>query len=100
MARIAVFHDPSYAPCSFLLTREVNGAFDYFDEANTRLVQIDFDFPGVAANLGFVPCSCGATDGTVDCEHRTASAMIAEARAFLLEHEGEAFDDPGYFDEG
>ena len=56
-----------------------------------------FDFPGIAAHLGFIPCPCGATDGTVGCEHRTASEMMAAAVAFLDDHLGESFEDPGYF---
>ena len=38
------------------------------------------------------------TDGTVDCEHRMASEMIAEACEYLDGQIGESFDDPGYFD--
>ena len=61
------------------------------------LVQTDFDFPGVATTFGWSACSCGATDGTVDCDHRTADEMIVEARDFLRAHAGDAADDPGYF---
>lgn len=79
----------SKVPCGYLLTAE---------DGRTVPVQMDWDFPGTASNLGFVPCECGDTDGTVDCAHKTASQMISEAAAFLDEHEGEEFDDPGYFD--
>lgn len=68
------------------------------DDGRDRLVQTDWDFPGVAANLGFVPCRrCRETDGTVSCAHKTASRMIAEAREFLDGKVGEKFEDPGYF---
>ena len=62
------------------------------------LIQSDWDFPGTASTFGWVPCPCGATDGTVDCAHRTRSDMIVEARAFLTEHLGKAVEDPGYFE--
>ena len=42
------------------------------DTGADLLIQTDYDFPGVAANLGFVPCEeCNLTDGTVDCKHHT-----------------------------
>jgi hypothetical protein len=63
-----------------------------------RLFQSDWDWPGLASNFGFVPCPCGRTDGTVNCEHRTAGEMIAAASEFLDEHEGESIEDPGYFE--
>lgn len=66
-------------------------------EDGQELVQTDWDFPGIASTFGWQPCPCGRTDGTVDCPHRTASAMIAEAREYLKEHVGETADDPGYF---
>jgi hypothetical protein len=70
------------------------------EDGQDLLVQTDWDYPGIASNLGFVPCKCGKTDGTIDCEHKTASQMISEAAAFLDEHDGEVFEDPGYFQEG
>jgi hypothetical protein len=67
------------------------------EDGRDILVQSDFDFPGLASSFGWSPCSCGTTDGTVDCEHRTAGAMIAEAGDFLLAYVGDTADDPGYF---
>jgi hypothetical protein len=61
------------------------------------LVQSDWEFPGLAATFGWTPCRCGATDGTIDCEHRTVREMIAEAHDFLRAHAGDTVDDPGYF---
>ena len=61
------------------------------------LVQTDWDFPGVAQTFGWSPCRCGATDGTVDCDHKTADDMIADARDFLHERAGSSTNDPGYF---
>jgi len=67
------------------------------DSGESRLIQTDWDFPGVASSFGWVPCLCGETDGTVDCSHRTASDMIMVARQWLDDHVGETIDDPGYF---
>ena len=91
--------DSKYAPCGFLIVR--SGADPYSDDpADTRLVQSDWDFPGVASRTGFVSCECGATDGTVDCKHHTASHMISAAYDWLAERNGEAFPDlDDYFDE-
>ena len=87
-----------YAPgCWIICRKREDGSFDYQDEANTVLCQTDWDWPALASNTGFVPCECGATDGTVDCPHHKASDMIAAAYDWLEEHEGQLFDDPGYF---
>ena len=66
--------------------------------------QVDWDFPGLASTFGWSPCAgcpaeCkGATDGTVDCAMRSTSEMIEEASDYLLDHEGEEVEDPGYFE--
>lgn len=57
-----------------------------------EFVQSDWDYAPLASRLGWVPCECGHTDGTVDCEHRTASEMLASAYDYLAEHDGEKFD--------
>jgi len=67
------------------------------EDGRELLVQTDWDFPGVAQTFGWSPCSCGKTDGTIDCPHRAADDMIAEARDFLQERVGQTTDDPGYF---
>ena len=98
------------------------------------LVQTDWDYPGVATNLGWSPrivhqahchvkahdadgysetcdgegcaydsecpdcCEHDGTDGTVTCDCGvSASDFIASAAAWLDDHMGESFDDPGYF---
>lgn len=60
-------------------------------------LQSDSDFPRVVSMFGWVPCHCRDTDGTIDCQHRTAVDMIADARRYLDEHLGVTVDDPGYF---
>ena len=67
------------------------------EDGRDILVQADWDFSGLASTFGWSPCSCGETDGTVDCPHRTADEMISEARTFLRERAGDTVDDPGYF---
>jgi len=69
------------------------------EDGRTMLIQTDWDYPGVASIFGWRPCPCGETDGTVDCPHRTASEMIAEAGEFLNDHIGDTAEDPGYFEE-
>ena len=67
------------------------------DDGQQILVQTEWDFAGLASTFGWSACSCGVTDGTVDCEHRTAGEMIADAHNFLRAHTGDETDDPGYF---
>jgi hypothetical protein len=67
------------------------------EDGGDLLVQTDWDYPGLASTFGWSPCPCGETDGTVDCPHRSADEMIAEAREFLRAHAGDTVDDPGYF---
>lgn len=83
----------SYAPVGFLI---VAGRLDCrIDDERipagleplTRLIQSDWDYPGVASALGFVPCECGATDGTIDCPHKTAAEMIGAAYDYLEERQ-------------
>lgn len=68
------------------------------DTGDDQIVQTDWDFPGLASTFGWVPCrKCRATDGTVDCAHKTASQMISEAYDYLMAHLGKQVPDPGYF---
>jgi hypothetical protein len=67
------------------------------DDGRELVIQTDWDYPGVASTFGWSPCPCDQTDGTVDCDHRSASEMIAEAYDFLTEHVGDEVEDPGYF---
>jgi hypothetical protein len=67
------------------------------DDEHSLLVQSDWDYPSVASAFGFVPCSCGGTDGTVDCPHKNTHEMIQEAQDFLDDCLGAIVEDPGYF---
>lgn len=99
MAKVVVDRDRSYAPIGYLICLVGSeGNWNTRDENQTVLVDTDWDYPGLASSLGYVPCpDCGDTDGTVDCAHRTADEMITAAADFLKEHLGEVFEDPGYF---
>lgn len=66
-------------------------------DGRSILIQSDYDFPGIASTFGWQSCSCGTTDGTIDCPHQTVAEMIAEAREFLDSKIGASADDPGYF---
>jgi hypothetical protein len=94
MAKVYVYRDTSYAPCGFLLVKEGGNPRN---DADTVLFQSDWDFPALASNLGFVPCVCGRTDGTVKCPHKEPVEMISAAYDFLVNHQEEPFEDPGYF---
>lgn len=71
-----------------------NFCFGLYDEAGecAVFVQSDWDYAGLASSLGWQPCHCGFTDGTVDCEHRKVSEMLSDAFDFLAERDGEEFE--------
>lgn len=49
----------------------------------------DWDYPMLAGALGAgIVCDCGRTDGTIDCEHKTASGMIEDAANWLWDNLG------------
>jgi hypothetical protein len=104
MTTITVVRGGSYAPNAYIICRLPNidnGSWEYDkrDEANTVLIQMDWDFPSIASDFGFVPCDmCHETDGTVDCEHHTATEMITAAAEYLDDCEGQFITDPGYFE--
>lgn len=88
---IAVARDEAYAPGCFLLCRVKNpeagpGKYDWDerDEAHTRLIQSDWDFPGLARTFGW--------DGE--------DQDISGAREYLDQcaEEATVVEDPGYFD--
>ena len=57
-------------------------------------VQMDYECPRLANDLGMLDatCSCGLTDGTVDCEHRTVDDMIEQASYWLFDRDGDTFE--------
>jgi len=91
--KVTIEVDQQYAPCGYLV---VERGYTTRDDEHTILIQSDWDYPSLASNLGYVACECGATDGTIDCQHKTASEMIEDAIDFLDDNLGVEFDDPGY----
>ena len=68
------------------------GLYDVETGECLNFVQSDWDYAGLASSLGWAPCDCGRTDGTVNCEHRTVSEMLSEAFDYLSERDGEEFE--------
>jgi hypothetical protein len=102
--------DRAYAPCCYILARErEDGTYDAQDDANTILVQTDWDWPSIAGTFGWgmkLPgrtsksrCDHSGTDGTVTCPDcgATAGDFITAAGAWLDENIGAMAEDPGYF---
>lgn len=58
------------------------------EDGRDLFVQANWDYPGLASTFGWSPCLCGETDGTIDCPHRTAGDMIADALARLRDNNG------------
>lgn len=82
------------------------------EDGREILVQLDYDWPGVASTFGWhvsmnepfpyaEKCDHDGTDGTIDCPAcgLPAASFIAAARHYLDEHEGKRAEDPGYFTE-
>ena len=67
------------------------GLYDGFGDC-IDFIQSDWDYAGLANKLGWVPCYCGHTDGTVNCDHRKTSEMLAEAFDYLSERDSQIFD--------
>ena len=67
------------------------------EQGRSVLLQSDWDFAKAATLIGWIPCPCGATDGTIHCPHRRCHDMVWEAFAYLEAHVGAVTDDPGYF---
>ncbi len=67
------------------------------EDSTTLFVQTDWEYPGIASAFGWQSCHCGLTDGTVSCDHKTASDMILDAQDYLNKHIGKVVKDIGYF---
>ena len=86
----SVFFNSSYVPCGFLIVADGEDPYG----KHTALIQLDWDYPSVASRMGWIPCKCGSTDGTVECKacHRKVGEMIMEAYGWILDREGESFE--------
>jgi hypothetical protein len=77
------------------------------DDGRDILVQLDWDYPGIAGTFGWSsvladpnnPCDHYGTDGTITCPDcgTTAGTFIASAADYLDAHDGATAEDPGYF---
>lgn len=90
MSLIALDRDPQHAPCCYLICRVTNpdageGNYDWStrDEANTVLVQTDFDYPGVARSFGW-----NGDDDDINGATDYLDRCVAH---------GTVVEDPGYF---
>lgn len=87
-----VFFDHSYAPGGFLIVADE--ASPYSEKpGDTHLVQTDWEYAPVASRMGWEPCQCGGTDGTVACKEcgREVSPMLSEAYDWICERAEEPF---------
>lgn len=102
--QITLIANPPDAPCCVKIESE---------DGQSRLIQTDYDFPGVANTFGWSiqsvqwpvedsdPCEHSGTDGTVPCPKcgMPASKFIRAARQWIDDHDGITAEDPGYFTE-
>lgn len=77
------------------------------DDGRSRLVQSDYEAPGVASSFGWSVrrvrrkrCQHDGTDGTIDCPGcgTKASQFIQSAQAYIESHDGKRVEDCGYFE--
>lgn len=81
---IRLMRDPSYAPCCYIIAR---APFNTRDDANTVLVQTDWEYPSVANTFGW-------TGDPYELDMDDAITLAAE---WLSENIGAEAEDPGYF---
>lgn len=76
------------------------------DDGRSRLVQSDYEDPGVASSFGWSVkrvrrkgCQHSGTDGTIDCPDCGVKAgqFIQSAQEFIEANDGKRVEDPGYF---
>ena len=72
----------------------VPGAFLIINGDRNVLIQSDQDFAQVARSMGWVPCLCGQSDGTVACDpcKRDIVTMAIEADQWISAREGMEFN--------
>lgn len=68
------------------------GLYDVDSNECLEFVQSDWDYAPLASRFGWVPCECGATDGTVRCQHKSVGQMLSDAFDFLAERDGEELE--------
>lgn len=78
-----------YAPGGFIIVPDGG----HYKDDDTRLIDSDWDWPGLASSMGWQPCH-ERTDGTVDCPvcGKSAADLMADAYDFIEAREGQSFD--------
>ncbi len=67
------------------------------EDGRTILVQVDWDFPGLAETFGWSIPAGIEFDDTGKVAEESLVTVIADARDFLHERAGASTTDPGYF---
>ena len=74
--KIALFREPVYAPCSYIVARQTPaGDYDPYDENYTVLIDLDFDFPSLAQAFG-----CDVKDDDIDAARRALDTISNDFR--------------------
>lgn len=74
--KIALFREPVYAPCSYIVARQTPaGDYDPYDENYTVLIDLDFDFPSLAQAFG-----CDVEDDDIDAARRALDTISNDSR--------------------
>ena len=81
---VATLNEATSSECVILLS----------NEGSRIRISAPAELCELASILGWVACDCGMTDGSDDCEHRTADAMLQEAVLFLNSCKDAAFELP------
>ena len=77
------------------------------EDGRDRLIQTDWDAPGIARSFGWNigevgtgECPHESTDGTVTCKGcgKKAGDFITAALDWIQDNDGAEIEDPGYFD--
>jgi len=102
---MAFVHFSDYTSCAFLIVRDGGNPQS---ESDSVLVDLDWDWPGIAGRMGWSlashqvlnrgyygqgPCEHSGTDGTIDCPDcgLTPTSFIREAGEHIRDHAGESF---------
>ncbi len=83
--KIVVDHDSGYVPVGYILYPVDDNGEWYPRTHPNLLIESDWDYLLLASIYGYVPCTNGCTDGSVDCRctGKTSTDMIAEAIEIL-----------------
>jgi len=85
-----IHFDSKFVPYGFVIARE---RIHWRNSPTDCLIQSDWDFAGVASTIGWIPCKCGSSDGTINCKacNRTISDMLSEAYNYIRARNGKRY---------